>query len=190
MRICIFAILIAACTSTDGMRDLARVTENDVAQYQESLRRRLERLNTSYRQDSARQLETLSDLLVEQRAQEKSRDHQVLADTMLANWTKETLPSEILASFESLLTKQRERIDRAEEKLAASRMAYAAAYKDAQLDVARLDKVRANLRVLSQKEDTRKAIAAFVTTVGRVYAEMEREAREKAEQTEEGGSGS
>ncbi len=160
--------LFAACTTTrPSQRQDAALAER-VAAYQEEQRKRVDELNRQYRRTQARLLETLTKLSVDEGHQSFRLDAQRISDLLLATWPEATLPARFRDSFEKTVREQRAKIDELERRLADARAAYAEAYKEARLDVARLGTVRGALIAVSQPDQARN-LSQLVTIVSKIY---------------------
>jgi hypothetical protein len=183
LAICLLP-LAGGCEKDEQMRIAAETLAADVERHHDEQRRRVDELNRGYR-------ETFKDLINEhaaldddERRQARQADHQRLADRLLVDWETETLPSRVIASFDEDLDAQRQRIEAGEAALAAARAAYAAAYRDASLELSRLRRVQSSLRALARAPESQRDLVQLFSVIAAAY----RQARAAADETPEGGA--
>jgi hypothetical protein len=156
------AILLAAqfgCNTTPVSRQRAADTAKDVAAYRKQQQERIDRLNESYRDAFARQMQELIALSDANLRAGRDLDAQRLADALVGD-----------------------------DAVAAARASYQAAYHQASLELDRLDRIKTNLDQLSVEEKRNKVVEQLVGELYDVYRQLKNESDKSAGKQPTGGA--
>lgn len=159
-----------------------------VAAYRDSQKERIDRLNAGYRDAFSRRMDELTRLADAQFRADRDMDAQRLTDALIADYDAQTLPSRLRDSVAAVVDAERVRIRKADDDVAAARAAYVAAYKDASLELDRLDQVKAKLDALGAPEDPNQTAADLISRIAKIYRTLKDEADQEAGKQPTGGA--
>jgi hypothetical protein len=174
----VWVLSLNACHNPGDKREAAAELERRIGEFSKTKKEAVDKLNKEYRETYSRMIGQMSLLDALERGQRQDSDHQVQCDKLIVKWEVESLPSAIIAAYEAALKTQIDRIEKGEAEISAVRAAYALAYQDANLELGKLKKVRADLKALSTKEDTLNNLVELAKTVGKLYNEVREDWKE------------
>ena len=170
------ALLIGGCQTTKAMQERASTLAADVGEYRDKQSDRIDKLNADYARTFAQLMQQMRDLSDTQLRQGRDIDAQKIADAMVDDWESKTLREALREAFSATSVRQRQAIESADEAIVTARASYEDQYQKAKLEVAKLDKVHANLRLLAKNEDRLQTISTFATDMAKIYAKLRKEA--------------
>ncbi len=144
----VIATAAAGCTSSSGALAKARALSEQISPYRDEQSARVEKSNKEYRDAFTQLMDAFCDLSRTQLRQGQDTDAQNIADHMISD-DKSVLIGNLRSTFSQTIKSQRQAITDVDSAVAQARNAYVAAYSKAKLQLAKLDTIQANLRVLA-----------------------------------------
>ena len=180
ISILLSAVMIGTgCGSYRQMQERTEKLAGRVGDYRNRQAERLAKLNREYDDTYKRLMEQLSTLSATQLQQGRDGDAQKIADRLIGHRDDASLRGEFGKAFHDVVSEQRQAIQRADEAVAAVRESYAAAYQEASLDLAKLDKVHQHLQALAKDENDRITADNFIYKSIEVYRQLQKEQEEQ-----------
>jgi hypothetical protein len=188
---CVIALACGGCgTKTNDARIRAGELQNRIKEYRSAQAQRLARLNSEYAAAFTRLMDQFEQATTQELDQSREGDAQRIADRLIAHFGDASLRGDFRAAFASAVAEQRSRIRKADEAIAATRLAYETSYREASLDLSKLDKIQEYLAELSAKEEDRRIAANFIQRVLKAYEALREEARQETAGATDGATGS
>jgi hypothetical protein len=178
LLLCGVLVATVGCANPSYMRTKAAALENTVASYHSQQRDRVDLLNKSYRDTFAQLMDDLTQLSEDELNQEFDLDAQRNADLLLWDWEETTLLHEVVDLFYQTTALQRQRIQQADAALSSARTNYASSYQEVALQLAKLEKVEADLRQLSHSDEvSHQTLEVLKTLANAVEQEIKKQNR-------------
>jgi hypothetical protein len=172
-------VFITAAGCADHVQE-AKLLSADVARYRLAQTERIERLNTDYRRTVERLNDELNALGEEELRQAFGLDALREADELVEHLETASLPGRFRDRFEVGAAVQRTKIEQVDASIAAARSAYADAYHEAKLELARLKTAEARVNALAVTRDERERLSELLGKVVQAYRQV-REEEKKAD---------
>jgi hypothetical protein len=175
----------AGCAGHDVRRQADRLS-GEIAVYRQEQASRIERLNDEYRAAFAENLDELVRLSDTELRQGRDVDAQALADQITES-DRATHFGALRGRLAAVLVTHRASIATADKNIATARDNYLKSYKEAKLQLAKLDQLQADLAGLAEKEDALRAAGNLVQKIAENYRQIREEAK-KQPQADNGGN--
>ncbi len=171
--------MIGGCTQTGGSRKMASDLAKQISEYQEQQRDRVTRSNAEYRDRFNQLMDELVTLSDKQLQQGRDGDAQSIVDQLTAD-DGTSLIGKLRANFSASLKSQRESVASADTAITATRAAFVKAYREASLDLDKVDKLEKDLQILATKEtwsDALKNAKGIIKNVVDTHNELQKAAK-------------
>src|SRR5258707_9630651 len=156
-------------TTTKTSRQEAAGLSIRVQSYRQDQQKRIETLNRDYQKTFTRLMGELDRLYEFQVDQSLDLGAMKVAEDLLTKWEDATLPKQFRDTFTQALDDNMAKVQVADISLQQARTTYAARYKDAVLQLKKLDDVKSSLDTLSAKPSDTKQLTELLRTIYVVY---------------------
>lgn len=174
-NVIIVAILITGCsTTTKTSRREAAALVSKVAKYRQDQQARIDTLNSDYQKTYARlmaELETVYDFEADQSLDLGSMK---VAEDLLSKWEDTTLQKQFRDTFSQTLDDNLKAMQAADSALQQARTTYANSYKDAVLQLKKLDQVKSDLDTVASKPSDAKQLNELLQTLYAIYEKSQK----------------
>jgi hypothetical protein len=164
------AVLGAGCrTTTKHSRQEAARLSLEVQTYREGQQKRIDTLNRDYQKTFARLMDELGRLYDFQVDQALDLGAMKITEDLLSRWEETTLPKQFRDTFAQTLDENLAKLEAADAALQQARATYAVSYKDAVLQLKKLDDVKSGLDTVSASPGRTKELTELLRTLYAVY---------------------
>jgi hypothetical protein len=180
-------LLTSGGCARDQVLEQARALGREVRVYRQAQAGRIEQLNADYRDAFAQNLDELLRLSDTELNQNRDVDAQTLVDQMTEG-DKATFFGALRGRLAGNVAAHRKSIDAADQAIAVARDNYLKSYKEAKLQLVKLDQLQADLTILGEREDASRVAGVLIQKLVENYRQIQEEQKQQAGQENDGGN--
>lgn len=167
------AVLSTGCATSAKRQDAARLADK-VTRYRTTQQERIKQLNRDYQLNYARLMKQLDLLCSHEIDQSLDLEAMRVSEALIRDWEVATLPKNLRDSLKESLDHNVAAIQTAEAEMQRARDTYAASYKEAVLQLKKLEDVESQLKKLATTPKEREKLSELLNTLYTLYQQSQK----------------